>query len=89
MKIKSVLLGLVALATALNAQNLIQDALDAGLVAIPSDPKALTKAINEASPDTEKYPTTMAAYELGKRLYFDPRLSNPALSAATPVTTWA
>ena len=46
MKIKSVLLGSVALATALNAQNLIQDALDAGLVAIPSDPKALTKAIN-------------------------------------------
>ncbi len=43
MKIKSVLLGSVALATALNAQNLIQDALDAGIVAIPSDPKALPK----------------------------------------------
>ena len=48
MKIKSVLLGSAVLATALSAQNLIQDALDAGLVAIPSDPKALTKAINEA-----------------------------------------
>lgn len=79
MKIKSVLLGSAALATALSAQNLIQDALDAGLVAIPSDPKALTKAINEASPDAEKYPTTMAAYELGKRLYFDPRLSKSGI----------
>ena len=45
----------------------------------PSDPKALTKAINEASPDAEKYPTTMAAYELGKRLYFDPRLSKSGI----------
>ena len=34
MKIKSVLLGSAALATALSAQNLTQDALDAGLVAI-------------------------------------------------------
>ena len=82
MKIKSVLLGSAVLATALSAQNLIQDALDTGLVAIPSDPKALIKAINEASPDAEKYPTTMAAYELGKRLYFDPRLSKSAEQTA-------
>ena len=75
MKFKAVALCTVALAASLSAENLIQDALDAGLVAIPSDPKALTKAINEASPDADKFPTTMAAYELGKRLYFDPRLS--------------
>ena len=42
MKIKSVLLGSVALATALSAQNLIQDALDAGLVAIPGDKRSFS-----------------------------------------------
>ena len=79
MKFKAVALCTVALAASLSAENLIQDALDAGLVAIPSDPKALTKAINEASPDADKFPTTMAAYELGKRLYFDPRLSKSGI----------
>lgn len=79
MKIKSILLGSVALAASLFADNLIKEALDAGLVAIPSDQKALTKMINDASPDSVQFPTTMAAYELGKRLYFDPRLSKSGI----------
>lgn len=79
MKIKSILLGLVALTASLFADNLIKEALDAGLVAIPSDQKALTKMINDASPDSVQFPTTMAAYELGKRLYFDPRLSKSGI----------
>ncbi len=79
MKIKSILLGSVALTASLFADNLIKEALDAGLVAIPSDQKALTKMINDASPDSVQFPTTMAAYELGKRLYFDPRLSKSGI----------
>lgn len=79
MKIKSILLGSVALTASLFADNLIKEALDAGLVAIPSDQKALTKMINDASPDSAQFPTTMAAYELGKRLYFDPRLSKSGI----------
>ena len=79
MKIKSILLGSVALTASLFADNLIKEAIDAGLVAIPSDQKALTKMINDASPDSAQFPTTMAAYELGKRLYFDPRLSKSGI----------
>ena len=79
MKIESILLGSVALTASLFADNLIKEALDAGLVAIPSDQKALTKMINDASPDSAQFPTTMAAYELGKRLYFDPRLSKSGI----------
>ena len=79
MKIKSILLGSVALTASLFADNLIKEALDAGLVAIPSDQKGLTKMINDASPDSAQFPTTMAAYELGKRLYFDPRLSKSGI----------
>lgn len=79
MKIKSILLGSIALTASLFADNLIKEALDAGLVAIPSDQKALTKMINDASPDSAQFPTTMAAYELGKRLYFDPRLSKSGI----------
>lgn len=79
MKIKSILLGSVALTASLFADNLIKEAFDAGLVAIPSDQKALTKMINDASPDSVQFPTTMAAYELGKRLYFDPRLSKSGI----------
>lgn len=79
MKIKSILLGSIALTASLFADNLIKEAFDAGLVAIPSDQKALTKMINDASPDSVQFPTTMAAYELGKRLYFDPRLSKSGI----------
>ncbi|QKG28621.1 cytochrome-c peroxidase [Campylobacter sp. RM16187] len=78
MKFKFILLS-SALASSMFANDLIKEALDAGLVAIPSDPHALAKMINEASPDSKEFPTTMAAYELGKRLYFDPRLSKSGI----------
>ncbi|QKF92825.1 cytochrome-c peroxidase [Campylobacter sp. CCUG 57310] len=78
MNLKVVLLS-SALASSMFANDLIKEALDAGLVAIPSDPHALTKMINDASPDSKAFPTTMAAYELGKRLYFDPRLSKSGI----------
>ena len=79
MKSKIFLLSSVVLASSLFADDLIKDALNSGLVALPSDPKALTKMINDAAPDSKEFPTTMAAYELGKRLYFDPRLSKSGI----------
>ncbi|MBE3021810.1 cytochrome-c peroxidase [Campylobacter sp. 7477a] len=79
MKTKILFLSSVALASSLFAGNLAKDALDAGIVPLPSDGKALTKMINDAAPDAKEYPTTMAAYELGMRLYFDPRLSKSGI----------
>ena len=87
MKIKSVLLGSVALATALNAQNLIQDALDAGLVAIPSDPKALTKAKLLLMLRNIRPLWLLTSLVRGFILIRD--YQNLALLASTPVTTWA
>ena len=87
MKIKSVLLGSAVLATALSAQNLIQDALDAGLVAIPSDPKALTKAINEASPDAENIQPLWLLTSLARGFILIRDYQNLASLAVTPVTT--
>ncbi|MCD8212980.1 MAG: cytochrome-c peroxidase [Campylobacter sp.] len=79
MKTKFVLLSSMVLVNSVFADGLIKEALDSGLVALPSDPAALTKMINDASPDSKQFPTTMAAYELGKRLYFDPRLSKSGI----------
>lgn len=78
MKTKIVLLGSM-LASSIFANSLIKEALDSGLMALPSDKKALTKMINDAAPDSKEFPTTEATYELGKRLYFDPRLSKSGI----------
>jgi len=82
---KKTLLSLVAIA-ALTAQlsanapvealedALTKQALNAGLKAIPSDKAALMKLI-----DNPKNPITDAKVELGKKLFFDPRLSKSEL----------
>ncbi len=57
-----------------SAQTLIQTAKNAGLKPIPSDKKALMKLI-----DNPKNPITDEKVELGKKLYFDPRLSKSNL----------
>jgi len=54
--------------------NLVKKAKDNGLKAIPSDKKELMKLI-----DNPKDPITDAKVELGKKLYFDPRLSRSGL----------
>lgn len=59
--------------------NLAEEAKTFGIQAIPADKEALTKLINEYSPDSEKYPTTQERVELGKILYFDPRLSKSGI----------
>ena len=64
-----------ALATvALSASSLVDTAREAGLKSIPSSKIELMKLI-----DNPKNPITDAKVELGKKLYFDPRLSKSGL----------
>jgi cytochrome c peroxidase len=62
------------LATSLSAEALIEQAEKAGLKPIPSDKTALMKLI-----DNPKNPITEAKVDLGKKLFFDPRLSKSEL----------
>ena len=55
-------------------ETLIQKAKKAGLAPIPADKSALMKLI-----DNPKNPVTEAKVELGKKLYFDPRLSKSGI----------
>ncbi len=73
-KIMISLVSLIALSSTLSAENLIQTAKKAGLESIPADKKALMKLI-----DNPKNKITREKIELGKKLYFDPRLSKSNL----------
>jgi cytochrome c peroxidase len=65
----------ITLTTAsLMAGSLVQDAKNAGLAPIPEQTSELLKLI-----DNPKNPITEAKVELGKKLYFDPRLSKSGL----------
>jgi len=61
-------------AASLMASSLVQDAQNAGLKPIPASQSELLKLI-----DNPKNPITKAKVELGKKLYFDPRLSKSGL----------
>ncbi|NLK66727.1 MAG: cytochrome-c peroxidase [Campylobacteraceae bacterium] len=61
------------------ASTLADSAKSFGIEALPADEEALNKLVNEYSPDSEKYPTTKERVELGKMLYFDPRLSKSGI----------
>lgn len=68
------LVTLVAASSVIMASSLMQDAKNAGLQPIPSDKKALMKLIdNPANPITQK------KAELGKMLFFEPRISKSGL----------
>jgi cytochrome c peroxidase len=70
-------------ASVLMASSLVDTAKEAGLSAIPESQLELLKLI-----DNPKNPVTAEKVELGKKLYFDPRLSKSGLiSCAIPVTT--
>ncbi len=62
------------LTTSLMAASLISDAKKAGLTAIPSSTTELLKLI-----DNPKNPITPQKIELGKKLFFEPRLSKSGL----------
>ena len=64
----------MALTTVVFAGSLVNGAKDAGLVAIPEDNAALLKLI-----DDKRNPITAEKTELGKMLFFEPRLSKSGL----------
>lgn len=64
------ILTLAFTASSLLASSLMTDAKNAGLIPIPTDKKELLKLT-----DNPKNPITTEKIELGKKLYFDPRLS--------------
>lgn len=61
-------------ASSVMGASLIDEAKTAGLKPIPANPKTIDKLTSNA-----KNPTTSAKVELGKMLYFDPRLSKSGL----------
>ena len=64
----------IATASVVMGASLVQEAKDAGLKPIPSDKAALMKLI-----DDPRNPITAKKVELGKMLYFEPRLSKSGL----------
>lgn len=67
---KTVLILTIATTSIISASSLIDDAKNAGLTPIPASTSELMKLI-----DNPKNPITDAKVELGKKLFFDPRLS--------------
>ena len=67
-------LSLIIAGTSLMAASLVDTAKENNLLPIPQDKAALHKLI-----DNPKNPITKAKAELGKKLYFDPRLSKSGL----------
>ena len=63
-----------AIASSALASSLVQQATQAGMKPIPSSKAAVLKLI-----DDKNNPITEAKVELGKKLYFDPRLSKSSL----------
>lgn len=76
---KQILLSSIAFVSLLSANEIRTMALDYGLIPLPSDKDKLNKMIEDASPDSKQFPSTSEAYELGKKLYFDPRLSKSGI----------
>lgn len=71
---KKLLLTLSVLGMSVYGASLAQTAKDMGLAAIPSDEKALKKLI-----DNPNNPITDDKVELGKQLYFEPRISKSGI----------
>lgn len=71
--IKTIVLSAVAVSVMMGA-SLVKQAKEAGLVAIPSSSKELRKLIDDAN-----NPITNAKVELGKQLFFEPRISKSGI----------
>ncbi len=69
-----IVLSMAVATLSLTASNLVDQAKEAGLKAIPSSKSQLMQLIDDA-----KNPITEAKIELGKQLYFDPRLSKSGI----------
>jgi len=71
--IKTIVLSAVAVSVMMGA-SLVKQAKEAGLVAIPSSSKELRRLIDDAN-----NPITNAKVELGKQLFFEPRISKSGI----------
>lgn len=76
---KLLISGFIALSilNALNANTLIDEAKNAGLVALPKDQKGVDAILKENGVEASQFSTEKA--ELGKKLYFEPRLSKSGI----------
>lgn len=61
----------------LNANALIEEAKNAGLVALPKDQKGVDAILKENGVEASQF--SLAKAELGKKLYFEPRLSKSGI----------
>lgn len=58
---------------------LVEKAKNFGLVSFPKDPAQILQMAEDRAPDAKQYPLTNERVELGKVLYFDPRLSRSGI----------
>ena len=80
MKIKFLLLSsVVAVSSMFAADDLAKIAKDSGLVALPKSASEITKLTESFATDAKDFPLTEKRVELGKKLFFDPRISRSGI----------
>ena len=74
---KKLLVSSLFIFSILNANALIDEAKNAGLVALPKNQKGIDAILKENGVEASEFSTEKA--ELGKKLYFEPRLSKSGI----------
>lgn len=74
---KKLLVSSLFIFSILNANALIEEAKNAGLVALPKDQKGVDAILKENGVEASEF--SLAKAELGKKLYFEPRLSKSGI----------
>ncbi|KQI39128.1 cytochrome C biogenesis protein CcsA [Campylobacter jejuni CVM 41914] len=77
MKVKSLLIASLVAFSSLNAASLIDEAKNSGLVALPKDQKGVDEILKQNGVKASEF--TFEKAELGKKLYFEPRLSKSGI----------
>ncbi|ECP6138694.1 cytochrome-c peroxidase [Campylobacter jejuni] len=77
MKVKSLLIASLVAFSSLNAASLIDEAKNSGLVALPKDQKGVDEILKQNGVKASEF--TLEKAELGKKLYFEPRLSKSGI----------
>lgn len=74
---KKLLVSSLFIFSILNANTLIEEAKNAGLVALPKEQKGIDAILKENGVEASEF--SLAKAELGKKLYFEPRLSKSGI----------
>lgn len=77
MKVKALLIASLVAFSSLNAASLIDEAKNSGLVALPKDQKGVDEILKQNGVKASEF--TLEKAELGKKLYFEPRLSKSGI----------